>query len=228
MIKAILFDFGYTITSGFKNRDKKINKILAPFGLNWRKLLPLWRNLYILRSAGKIKSDKELEFLMRRITKKEIPVKKIIEFTIENHFIPKENVEIIKKLKKEYKIGILSNNVQGWVMPILKNYKINDLFDVVIISSKIGARKPDGVIYYEALKKLSIRADQAVFIADELSEDLVAATGLRMRTIWLKNKKKGWWRKNDEKVLKIYKPDAIIKSLREVASVVKNLKNHEN
>lgn len=228
MIKAILFDFGYTITSGFKNRDKKINKILAPFGLNWRKFLPLWRNLYILRSAGKIKSDKELEFFIRRITEKEIPVKKIIEFTIESHFIPKEHIEIVKKLKEEYKVGILSNNVQGWVTPILKNYKIDNLFDVVIVSSKIGARKPDGVIYYEALKKLSIRAEQAVFIADELSEDLVAATGLGMKTIWLKNKKKGWWRKNDEKVLKIYKPDAIIRNLKEVIGVVKNLKSHEN
>ena len=227
MIKAIFFDWGYSFAKGFKNRDIKLNGILKPVGLNWQKLKSIWRKFYILRSAGKIKTDKELEIYIKRVTQKEIPVKEIIKITIKSHFIPKEHIEVVKRLKKDYKVGILSNNVQGWVNQVLKNYKIENLFDAVIVSSKVGARKPDALIYYEALKKLSVKPEEAVFIADEVAEDLVPATGLGMKTIWLKTKEKGWWKEDDKKVLKIYKPDAIIKNLKQVISVIKTLGKHE-
>jgi len=221
MLKAVFLDWGYTFVKGFKNRDEELEKLLKPIGLSWQIFKPIWRKFYILRSAGKIKTDKEFELIIQRTTQKLIPVKKIIEITIENQIIPKEHIKIVKELKKDYKVGILSNNVQEWVNPVLKNYKIENLFNALIISSKVGARKPDAIIYYEALKKFSLKPDEAVFIADEVAEDLVPATGLGMKTVWLKTKEKGWWRENDEKVLKIYQPDAVIKNLKEVISMIK-------
>lgn len=223
MIKAIFFDWGHTFATFFKNRERKLNQILESFGFNWQKFHPYWRGFYILRSSGKIKSDRELEIFIRRVTKKEIPVKKIIEITIESHLIPKEHIQIIKKLKKEYKVGILSNNVQAWVSQVIKNYKIEKLFDAVIISSKIGERKPNAKIYYEALKKISVKPEEAVLVADEVAEDLVAASGLGMKTIWFNTQAKGWWKGDDRNVLKIYKPDATVKNLREVIDIVKGM-----
>jgi len=221
MLKAVFFDWGYTFVKGFQKRDEKLNKILKPLGMNWKEFIPCWRNFYILRSTGRIKNDKELETYIKRVTQKEIPVKRIIEITIKSHLIPKEHIKIVRQLKKDYNIGILSNNVQEWVDQVLKKYKIENLFDAVIVSSKVGARKPDAIIYYEALKKFSLKPEETVFIADEVAEDLVPATGLGMKTIWLKTKEKGWWRENDEKVLKIYQPDVVIKNLKEVIPAIK-------
>jgi HAD superfamily hydrolase (TIGR01509 family) len=192
MLKAVFFDWGYTFVKGFKYRDKELNKLLKPFGLSWKIFKEIWRKFYILRSSGKIKTDKEFELIIQRTTQKLIPVKKIIEITIESQIIPKEHIKIVKELKKDFKVGILSNNIREWVLPVLKNYKIENLFDALIISSKVGARKPDAIIYYEALKKFSIKPEEAIFIADELSEDLVPARGLGMKTIWLKTKESGW------------------------------------
>lgn len=229
MIKAIFIDWGYTFVKGFKKRrDEKLNKILKPLRMNWKEFIPCWRNFYILRSAGRIKNDKELETIIQRVTKEEIPVKKIIEITIESQIIPKEHINIVRNLKKRYNVGILSNNVQEWVEQVLKNYKIENLFDAVIISSRIGVRKPNTLIYYAALKKFSVKPEETIFIADEVAEDLVAATGLGMKTIWLKTKERGWWRENDDKVLKIYQPDATIKNLREVIPIIKKLEKYEN
>jgi len=228
MIKAVFLDWGYTFVKVFKSRDEKLNKILKPFGLTWSQFIPCWRSFYILRSAGRIKSDKELETIIQRVVKKKIPAKKIIEIGIESQIIPKEHIKIVKKLKKKYKVGILSNNAQKWVERVLKNYKIENLFDALIISSKVGARKPDALIYYEALKKFSVKAEEAVFVADEVAEDLVPATGLGMKTIWLKPSQTGWWNENDEKVLKIYKPDATIKSFQEIIPIIKKLEKHGN
>ena len=208
---------------GFKYGERKINKTLKPLGLNWQDFRFTFRKFYILRSAGKIKNDKEFESTIQRVIQKRVPVKEILKISIESQIIPKEHIEIIKKLKKDYKVGILSNNVQEWIVQVLKNYKIEDLFDAVIVSSKVGARKPDALIYFEALKRLSVKPKESVFIADEVSEDLVPATGLGMKTIWLKVKEKGWWRENDEKVLRIYQPDATIKNLREAIAIIKKM-----
>lgn len=228
MIKAVFFDWGYTFVKGFKNRDKELNDILNPLGLSWRGFISVFRKFYILRSSGKIKTDREFETIIQRVVQKDVPVRKIIEITIKSHLIPEEHIKIAKQLKKNYKIGILSNNVQGWARRIMKNYKIENLFDVAIFSSKIGARKPDAIIYYEALKRLSVKSEESVFIADELSEDLVAAAGLGIKTIWLKTKEKGWWRENDEKILKIYKPDAVVKNLKEIIPAIKKIEKYGN
>jgi len=223
MIKVIYFDWGHTFATFFKDRERKLNQILEPFGFNWQKFHPYWRKFYILRSSGKIKNDSEFETFIRRVTKKEIPVKKIIEITIKSHLIPKEHIEVVNKLKKGYNVGILSNNVQEWVNQVIKNYKIEKLFNAVIISSKVGERKPNAKIYYEALKKLSVKPEEAVLVADEVAEDLVAASGLGMKTIWFNTHTKGWWKGDDRNVLKIYKPDATVKNLREVIDVVKEM-----
>jgi len=47
---------------------------------------------------------------------------------------------------------------------------------------------------------------------------------LGMKTIWLNADWRGWWSKDDKKVLTIYKPDAVIKNLRELTSVIKSIK----
>lgn len=224
MIKAIYFDWGHTFVKSFtKNRSRKIDKILSPFGFNWQSFYPYWREFYILRSSGAIKSDSEFETFIRRVTKKEIPVKEIIKITIKSHLIPKEHIEIVKRLKKKYKVGILSNNVQGWVNQVIKNYKLEKLFDAIIISSKIEERKPNAKIYYEALKKFNLKPNEAVFIADEVAEDLVGASGLGIKTIWFNTDAKDFWSEDDKNVLKIYKPDATIKNLRETIRVVRNM-----
>lgn len=221
MIKAIYFDWGHTFATFLKDREQKLNQILKPFGFNWQTFHHFWRGFYILRSSGKIKSDKELGIFIRRVTKKNIPVKKIIKTTIESHFIPLKHIEMVKKLKKKYKVGILSNNVQEWVSQVIKNHKIGKLFDVVIVSSKVEARKPNAKIYYEAMEKLSVKPEETVFVADEVAEDLVAASGLGMKTIWFITYPEGSWKGDDRNILKIYKPDASVKNLEEVINVVK-------
>lgn len=46
-----------------------------------------------------------------------------------------------------------------------------------------------------------------------------------MKTIWLKTKERGWWKEGDEKVLKIYQPDVIVKNLKEIIPIIKKYDN---
>jgi len=232
MIKAVFFDWGHTFTSsGFIEAKEKVENLLKPHNLTWDDFYPYLRNLYHLRSFGKIESDEEMFNLLGKIFRKEnLPFERIIKAIIDSNIIPQENIEIVKEIKKNYKVGLLTNNVQEWVEKVLKNYGLENLFDALIVSSRVGARKPEAKIYYFALKALSVNPKETVFISDELSEDLIGAKGCGIRTIWLDTeygsepkKDQNKWKKKEREIAKVFKPDAVIKNLRESISVIKTM-----
>jgi len=59
---------------------------------------------------------------------------------------------------------------------------VDDLFDVVIDSSRVGLRKPDARIYQLACERLGVQADECLFI-DDLACNVEAAQALGMETI---------------------------------------------
>lgn len=230
MIKVIFFDWGHTITSsGFIEAKEKINNLLHPYNLDWDAFYPYFKNLYLLRSSGKIKSDKEMSNWLEKILQKEnVPFEKIREAIIDSHVIPRENIEIVQKIKKNYKVGLLTNNIKKWVGKVLKNYGIEDLFDALVVSSEVGAKKPDAEIFYVALKSFAVKPEEAVFVSDEVCDDLVGAKGCGMKTIWLDTtygnepiEEQNKLKKKERKIAKIFKPDAIIKNLKEVIPIIK-------
>lgn len=54
----------------------------------------------------------------------------------------------------------------------LRHLGIFDLFDATVYSSEIGVRKPNAVIYEEALRLTAVSANRALFIGDRLREDI--------------------------------------------------------
>lgn len=115
MIKAIFFDWGYTFAKNYEIKEAEADKLLAPFGFNWKNFIPMWRKGYLARSRGEIRDDVELKNFFRKETGKEIPVKEIVKSIIECHEIPKENIEMVKELKKNIKSAfyqIMPKN--GW------------------------------------------------------------------------------------------------------------------
>jgi len=220
MIKAIFLDWGQVFNATLKNKDKKLDAILSPYGFTWKQFHPIWIKFYLLRSSGKIKTDKELGMYIKRVTQKDIPVEELVKAKIDGQFIPKDHIKAVRELKKKYKVGILSNHVDEWIKQTIKNYKIEKLFDSLTISSAVGVRKPHAKIYYDALRKLSVKPKEAIFVADEVAEDLVAASGLGMKTVWFNTSNVS---KEDRDILKIYRPDAIVKNFKEIIDVVKEM-----
>ena len=225
MIKAVFFDWGNTLTIiSFRDVKEKINNLLKPYNLTWGDLQLKWASLYEIRVSGYIKSDEEMSVWLEKITGKEnLPLKEILKVVIDSTVFPQENIEIIKKLKEKYKVGLLTNNIREWLEPALKRYKIENLFDAIITSSEVGAKKPDAKIYYAALKSLSVKPEETVFVSDELSEDLIAAKGCGIKTIWLDTGGDDEGSKKEREMAKLFKPDAIIKNLQEVVSLIEKI-----
>jgi len=223
MIKAILFDLGNTLTQKV-DISEQINHLL-PRDLKWKNFQYYWNNLYYLRSIGKISTDKEMFCLLRKISRqKNIPFKKIRDIIIfHSHIIPEKNIKIVKELKKEYKIGLITNFVYEWVKKAFRKEKIDELFDIIIVSSKMKTGKPNAKLFYIALKHLSIFSKEAVFVSDDLSSDLICAKGCGIRTIWLNKKSEDKKDRKLKEIVELFPPDAVIKDLKEIIPIIKNL-----
>jgi len=71
----------------------------------------------------------------------------------------KKNMELVKKLKGKYKLGILSNASLNEVQKIKK--EVNN-FDAVVLSSEINFSKPDKESYEITLAKLDVFPQETV------------------------------------------------------------------
>ena len=77
-----------------------------------------------------------------------------------------EVIELIKRLRPFYKLGLCSNSSSSFIRSILKSQRLGDIFDVVVISSECGVIKPDERIYKLVLEKLAVQAENSIFIDD--------------------------------------------------------------
>ncbi len=91
-----------------------------------------------------------------------------------------EMVAIVRALRGLVKVGCITNNVQAGSHGRLIAFE--DLFDVVIESSKVGMRKPSPEIYLLACDRLGVKPEEAIFL-DDFGVNLKAARALGMATI---------------------------------------------
>ena len=75
-------------------------------------------------------------------------------------------VEIIKKLKQNYSLGLLSNASSNYLRKILQDNDLNNLFNDLVISSEVGMIKPNPQIFEIALDNLGVQPSEAIFIDD--------------------------------------------------------------
>jgi putative hydrolase of the HAD superfamily len=93
-------------------------------------------------------------------------------------------LQAIRQCKQKLRTGCLTNNVasmsegDGWASAV----HLEELFDVVIESSKVGVRKPDPKIYELACEALEVEPDEVVFL-DDLGVNLKPAAAIGMTTI---------------------------------------------
>ena len=88
----------------------------------------------------------------------------------------------LAKLGKKYRLALLSNTDPLHVAHMEKTFGFFELFLVRIYSCRVGASKPNPVIYKEALQACKVRAQEAVYV-DDIPAFAQAASQLGMHGI---------------------------------------------
>lgn len=165
MIKTILCDLGNVIVSFDYN---KIVKGLAKFSNKNEKYI----YKFYLTSRARDNFDKGKITATRFFTNFKNNLNLKIDFNQFKRvwyscFSPNKEMEnLFKKLKKNYKLILLSNTDEIHFTHIRNNYKILDIFDDFVLSYEVGYKKPNPLIYLYALKKAKTFPNKIVYIDD--------------------------------------------------------------
>lgn len=87
----------------------------------------------------------------------------------------------LKRWKSRFALGVLSDAMPSLVVA-LKAFGLYELFDAVVISTQVGAIKPDPRMYAAILKALDAQPGDCLFV-DDRKENLEGAAAAGMRGV---------------------------------------------
>jgi len=236
-IKAVLFDMFDTLMLIEKNHEfysyslKKTHKFLVENGI--KVSFTEFKDAYIkARDALYVEADANLEephFNVRISNALEslgfsVDAKSGIVAGATNAFcegfmeyvrIDEHASEVLRKLQRKYKLGIVSNfAIPECVMKLLETHGLDKFFDVVVVSAAVNKRKPSPEIFQKALEKLDVDAAETVFVGDTVDADIKGAKDMGMKTIFIE-------RRAQKEVEQIC-PDQTIKNLSGLAAALEH------
>lgn len=95
-------------------------------------------------------------------------------------------VELVRSLRGEHKVGLLSNVGRGVVDDLFSSSELDALFDVVILSSEVGMVKPNADIYELTAHRLGLTPEECLMI-DDLPTNVAGAKAAGMQGIICSN-----------------------------------------
>lgn len=200
-IGAVLFDVGNTIalpdwsrisriveqTTGRqfdeKELQRKISEILAQsdndpdfFKKVADKLIPLgWHYRRLYNDFGIV--EEQLEELISALNSEH---KKIHLWTRPNE----DAIPVFEELKRQgKKLAVISNSEDGGVKAILRQMRIDKYFDLDVDSYVIGFAKPDKRIFLHAVTELGVLPQEAVYVGDMYTQDVLGAQRAGLRPV---------------------------------------------
>lgn len=182
MIKVILFDVGGVYLDGS----------FVDFVNKAHQLLGIDKNFYsdkeVVFNTGLHKGEITVEECFKKYFKRQIndnQMKKLINLWTNTWKLSDGMKELITKLKKNYRLAVLSNsdplNSQNYTKKGWYKY-----FDVLILSHELGIVKPQKKIYEIAVEKLNVKPEECLLIDDQ-EDCLKPARKVGMATILFKS-----------------------------------------
>ena len=101
------------------------------------------------------------------------------------HAYPDVKETLQQLRKKGLKLGLITGGYEVDIEQMLPRAGLEGFFDVAVGADTTRNRKPCPEVFRYALKKLKVRADEAVFVGDSLERDYQAAKKVGMRAVMI-------------------------------------------
>ncbi|MGL5227089.1 MAG: HAD family hydrolase [Bacteroidales bacterium] len=188
-IKNIVFDLGGVLIN--LNKQRCIDAYKALGYEHAENLLGNYRQegLFLLLEEGKI-SPEEFRNEIRKEIKQEVTDKQLdhalMQFLLD---LPAYKLELLRRLKKDYNVYMLSNTNKIMFDHIVPHYfgqngtNINDYFDGLFLSFEMGVAKPDKKIFEMMIEQGQLIPEETLFIDDSsLNTDAASDLGFYVYT----------------------------------------------
>ncbi len=206
MIKGIIFDYGGTLDTNSVHWSEVLWKGFLEVGIPVTK--EQFRQCYVFaeRALARhpyIKPDHNFLDLLR--IKVDLETKNLVDEGIwsvgdcarkecsegiavfcYNHVLQVLEVsrKVVAELAEKYPL-VLVSNFYGNIHTILRDFRL-EFFKEVIESAVVGVRKPDPRIFEMGVEALGLSPGEVVVVGDSFGKDIVPATKVGCKTIWMK------------------------------------------
>ncbi|CDM69358.1 HAD-superfamily hydrolase, subfamily IA,variant 3 [Clostridium bornimense] len=182
MVKAVLFDFDGVLTIDATGSYSICNYISKNTNID----KDLFQKEYYKYNEkllyGKI-NHKDIWSRLCENLGQDIPFE-ILEDSFINTPIDTNMMKVVYRLKEEgYKIAMVTDNKKDRIDSVVNYYKLNEVFDTIIVSAEIGSGKKERDIFIQTIKKLQVEANECVFI-DNNDKNLIAPKKMGMKVIY--------------------------------------------
>lgn len=219
-IKAIFFDLDHTILNSKKSEEEAMHELFKTCQelqeFNEEEFEEKWhKNALVLYEKY---NKKEITFERQRldrvkntfldfgIIKNDEEAKEIFKIYLKWYEkkwqLFDDAKEVLEKLKKDYKLGIITNGDGIQQRQKLENTKITNYFSQIIISSEVGFSKPEKEIFKLACEKIKEKPESCIMVGDNLKADVQGAINAGLNGIWINRRNEKFEFKNQIKELK--------------------------
>ena len=144
-IKTVLFDYAGVITP-VRNNYQFALKYSQRFGLKPEVLMKITYDNWSDAATGKLDC---YTFWKQIANKLSISPEELRDLVIDTFPVDKRMINIIRKTHQKYTTVLFSNQIKDWVEKVIEDNKIQDIFDHLINSYIVGARKPDEKMFFK-------------------------------------------------------------------------------
>ena len=232
-IKAVGFDFFGTIAHATADSETCVRSMYAhlrncgyafsyeDFVLNYRAAVSEFRrtrndHLHEVNNCVWVASTLE------RMGSKIEPSHPHVICAVEKYFSPwqitlaPDAQDVLKELKSRFTISLVSNFTDStFIRRCLKRLGIEDHFAHIVISDSVDWRKPHPNIFKAFLDLSNAKAEEAVYIGDEVATDVRGARSMGIRTVLLA--KEGTVNMTEDQ------PDDVVHSLTEFKELIERI-----
>ena len=114
-----------------------------------------------------------------------------MHFVVENTILYPGVIELLKELKKKFKLGIVTNGLKEAQRARLNKVGISNFFETIVVSDEIGFAKPDKAYFdfvHEEIGKID--KDLVLVIGDNPKSDILGANNFGYKSCWINEKRK--------------------------------------
>lgn len=217
--KAVIFDLFETLITEWGHKKYTKNELCADLNIRRDDFDTYWNEKTSAQYLGTITFQESLQYVCEKCGQTITPIQietitaKRIQTKSDcfNYILP-EVFDLLEQIKAMGLKTAIVSNCSSEEVEVLRESKLCDFFDEIILSYEVGMKKPDTCIYEEAAKRLGVFAHECLFVGYGGSNELFGAKDAGMKPVqakWYTNRypKK---RENIGDVLKAEEPADIV------------------